>query len=105
VSGIYRYASGTPWARTAYFGPLTNLCCVNVEPKDAHQLPATNTADLRVEKVFSVGATKLGLYGDVFNINNQGIAKNINPTSGPNFGVPVSWSDPRTLRVGARWTF
>jgi hypothetical protein len=107
VSGIYRYASGTPWGRVAYFGPLTQLCCVGplVEPKDSRQLSATNTADLRVEKTFPLGATELGVYGDVFNINNQGIATAINATSGPNFGVPTLWINPRTLRIGVRATF
>jgi hypothetical protein len=107
VSGIYRYMSGTPWGRVAYFGPLTNLCCVGplVEPKDAHRLPATNTGDLRVEKTFRLNVAEFGVYGDVFNISNQGIAKSINVTSGPTFGVPYVWSAPRTLRVGMRATF
>jgi hypothetical protein len=58
-----------------------------------------------VEKTFPLGATELGVYGDVFNINNQGIATAINATSGPNFGVPTLWINPRTLRIGVRATF
>ena len=107
LSGIYRYTSGTPWARVASFGSLTNLCCAGprVEPA-SHELSATNSADLRVEKTLRVrAATTLGVYADVFNLNNQGIAGRINLTSGPNFALPVAWSDPRTLRVGARVTF
>ena len=107
VCGIYRYVSGTPWGRVIPFDPLTNLCCSGplVEPKDAHELDATNTIDLRVEKTFPVGSTKFGIYGDVFNLTNQGIATSINQGSGPNFGVPFGWSDPRTLRVGLRVRF
>jgi hypothetical protein len=52
-----------------------------------------------------LSATELGVYGDVFNVNNQGIATGVNATSGPNFGMPTRWNDPRTLRVGVRVTF
>jgi hypothetical protein len=107
VSGVYRYISGTPWARIAYFDPLTYLCCLGprVEPA-VHELPATNSADLRVEKTVHIGVTSTAsVHLDVFNIVNQGIATSLNLTSGPNFVVPSGWSAPRTLRAGVRITF
>jgi hypothetical protein len=108
VSGICRYTSGQPWARGVDFGSRTGLCCgfLSVEPIGARELPATNSADVRVEKTLPAGRrTMLGIYLDVFNVNNQGIAQRVNAQSGPNFAVPVSWSPPRALRVGARVSF
>lgn len=106
VSGIYRYTSGAPWARTAFFGPLTGYGATRVEPLGAHELPATNNADLRVEKMFPTGlAATVGIYVDVFNINNQGIAGSVNTGSGPNFGLSTFWIEPRVVRAGLRVTF
>jgi hypothetical protein len=110
ISGIYRYTSGQPWARGVDFGPAiqTHLCCgfLAVEPVGTRELPATNSADLRVDKRFSTGArSTVSAYLDVFNVNNQGIAGRVNVQSGPNFGVPLFWSSPRTLRAGIRFIF
>jgi hypothetical protein len=58
-----------------------------------------------MEKTFPVHGATFGVYGDVFNVSNQGIPRSINASSGPNFAVPTQWSDPRTWRVGARVTF
>ena len=107
VGGVYRYLSGAPWARTADFGPLTQAQgLIRVEPIGARSLPAFNTIDLRVEKLFQVSpSATLGLYADVFNVTNQGIPTAVNTLSGTNFGVPTSWLDPRTARVAVRLTF
>lgn len=106
VSGIYRYSSGAPWARTAFFGPLTKFGGIRVEPIGTHELPATNSADLRVEKTFRIRrGGNLSVYADVFNISNQGVATSVNTGSGPNFALPTSWAAPRTLRAGIKMTY
>jgi hypothetical protein len=68
-----------------------------------------NILDLRVEKTFdlrrSTPRTKIGFYADVFNVTNQGVANRFFSISGPNFGTPNSWSNPRILRVGLRLNF
>jgi hypothetical protein len=62
-----------------------------------------NNADVRVEKTFRVGCNAtVGIYGDVFNVNNQGAPARINNISGPNFGLPRGWIAPRQLRAGFR---
>jgi hypothetical protein len=59
-----------------------------------------------VEKTFRTGgASALGVYVDLFNLNNQGVAQAVNTSSGPNFGLPTTWSAPRTVRVGMRMIF
>jgi hypothetical protein len=105
LSGVYRYQSGRAWARLVRFAGPTQLSAEAVEPRGTRETPATNVCDLRVEKIFSVARSKVGAYVDVFNITNQGIANRYNPISGPNFGTPSSWSDPRILRAGLRVTY
>lgn len=108
VSGVYRYLSGRPWARSASgFGAQTQLFAIIMEPRATRHLPALNALDLRVEKTWKP-AQKLGTLGafaDVFNVGNQGIALGVNAVSGPNFGLPNNWLEPRALRAGLRMMF
>lgn len=104
-SGIYRYASAQAWARGVEFDRvLTGLCCgfLPVEPIGSRRLAATNILDLRFDKSFRIGGVTAA---DVFNVNNQGIALAVDRKSGPNFGTPLAWSAPRTLRVGIKMLF
>lgn len=112
VSGVYRWHTGYAWgryARRTTFEPGT--LPVRVEPSGTRRTPAINDLDLRVEKTFPLGtARQVGLFLDVFNAGNQGVpdAEAVNPVvavSGPNFGRPQAWIDPRTWRVGVRLTF
>ncbi len=108
VSGIYRYQSGRPWARSAAgFGPQTEFNGIFVEPRGTRQLPAVNGLDLRVEKTWkpTPKVATVGAFVDAFNVRNQGVALRVNTVSGPNLGVPNSWLEPRSLRAGVRWMF
>ena len=105
ASGVYRYQSGSPWARTVQFAGATQLVAEAVEPRGTRTTPATNVLDLRIEKSFPWGPTRTGVFADVFNVTNQGVAIRYNAVSGPQFGVPLSWSDPRTLRLGCKVSF
>jgi hypothetical protein len=107
VSGVYRYLSGRPWARNVGgLGPQVGAV-VYVEPRGTRQMHAIHTLDLRLEKTFkpSAKAATVGVFADVFNVWNQGVETTVNNTSGPNLGVPNSWSDPRSLRAGVRLIF
>lgn len=105
TSGVYRFQSGSPWARTVQFSGPTQLVAVAVEPRGARMTAATNVLDLRIEKSFGWKNTRTGVFADIFNVTNQGIAIRYNAISGPQFGVPLSWSDPRVLRAGFRVNF
>jgi hypothetical protein len=88
------------------FGQQT-LSSVFVEPRATRQLPNTNVLDLRVEKMWRPGARlgTLGVFGEVFNVTNQGIALRVLNASGPNLGLPTQWSSPRLLQAGVRYRF
>jgi len=105
VSGVYRYQSGRAWNRLVAFNGPTQLFAEAVEPRGAREAHAPSVLDLRVEKSFKAGPSKVGAYADVFNVTNQGIANRYYQISGPSFGTPNSWSNPRILRAGLRVTF
>ena len=79
---------------------------IRVEPRGARRLEATNLLDLCVEQAWRVpGRGRLALFLDVFNLANRGVATSVADTSGPVFGWPSTWTDPRTLHAGLRFTF
>lgn len=111
VSGMYVYRSGQTWARTirsGFGGALSQGSeTILAEPRGSRRLDAVNNLDLRVEKTFPLGTAQrtVGVYFDIFNLTNQGVALTVQPLSGSSFGQPDDWSSPRTLRVGGRFTF
>lgn len=106
VSGSYRYESGRPWGRTLNVtGLRQGFEQVRVEPL-VRKGDARNTADLRIEKTLSLrGRATLGLFADVFNVTNAGSSRNYVANSGPRFGLPQAWIEPRTLNAGVRLVF
>lgn len=113
VSSVYRYYSGLAWGRVATFRGLSQgVETVRVEPRGTRRAAAVNTIDLRVEKTFylkSVNRT-VGIAIDAFNLNNQGAPNSrfrfaVVEASGPNFGLPNVWLNPRSLRAGVRVSF
>jgi hypothetical protein len=111
VSGVYRYMTGQAWGRVAFVTGFTQgQQRIRIEPQGTRRAPAINKLDLRLEKTFRLGATTLGVFGDIFNVWNQGVPNSdigdaINPNSGAAFGLPNVWIDPRMLRIGVRTTF
>ncbi len=113
VSGIYRYRTGLAWGRVATIrGLKQGVETIRIEPRGTRRLPALNSVDLRVEKTFHVASPSrtLGLFVDAFNVNNQQIPNSdnryaVNEASGSALGAPGPLTDPRTLRIGLRFTF
>lgn len=113
VSAVQRYRTGLAWGRVATFrGLRQNLETIRVEPRGTRRLPSLNSVDLRVEKTFQVlsPSRSLGVFVDAFNVTNQQIPNSDNrfavtEASGSRFGAPGPLIDPRTLRIGLRFTF
>ena len=113
VSGIYRYRTGLAWGRVVTMRGLTQGSeTIRVEPRGTRRLPALDSVDLRVEKTFAVlsAARTLGLFVEIFNVNNQQIPNSdnrfaVNEGSGSAFGRLGPLTDPRTVRGGLRFTF
>ncbi len=77
------------------------------EPRGSRRLPARNELDVRAEWYKNIGSSdgRIGLFVDIFNINNQGRATEVEDRDGSSFGHPVEFNFPRTIRLGARYTF
>ena len=102
----------TAWGRTAQLPNLQFVTFgVRIEPRGTRRTAALNTIDLRVEKTFATARRgRIGVFGDVFNLGNQGIPdpamrRPVVEFSGPSFGQPMFWLSPRTLRAGVRVSF
>jgi hypothetical protein len=106
VSWIYRVESGRRWARQVTYRTRLNQGVENVlaEPF-VRRTPTVNVADVRVEKSLRIGPATAGAYVDVFNVTNAGVARAYIAQSGPRFGQPGGWLDPRTVTLGLRLTF
>jgi hypothetical protein len=77
-----------------------------VEPPGARRTPSLGGLDLRLEKTFRVtDHGTAGFYVDGFNVTNVGRATGFESMSGPQFGNVTGWTDPRTMRVGLRYSF
>jgi outer membrane receptor protein involved in Fe transport len=115
LSAVYRYHTGAAWARLVPFsgdGIPMNVFGVRVEPRGSRRLPAIRRLDLRLDKTIPVRAAggTLSLFADCFNVGNQGVVDSdrfpsVILRSGPTFGQPRFWTDPRTLRAGIRYMF
>ena len=107
LSGSYRYLSGAPYARIVNsFGAQTGAFSINVEPVGTYQLPAQNSGDLRVDTTVRLGGSvRAEVFLDIFNVNNQGDAWQVNNVSGSAFGQPRSWMAARQFRGGVRVVF
>jgi hypothetical protein len=112
LSGVYRYTTGAPWARSFVALNLAHgIASVLAEPRGTRRTESINNLDLRLEKAFPLGGRRhAGIFVDVFNVGNQGVADSdwgipFNTSSGPNLGVPFFWRPPRQVRVAARVLF
>jgi hypothetical protein len=87
---------------------------VRLEPRGSRQLPGESILDLRIEKVFKLGSSRLGLYADIHNAFNAGSVTDVQ-TRVPStaiagvstpvlFGAPLALVDARQIFLGARWS-
>jgi hypothetical protein len=107
-SGVFRAYSGTRWERFVSYTDLgvPGVVTVRVEPRGSRGLPAVRNLDVRVAKDVLVGrGTTVSVYADVLNLTNQGTPQFASGGSGPNFGQPGAYPDPRLVRAGVRLTF
>jgi hypothetical protein len=118
----YRYQVGLNYARTV--GPSAPASCnctfsaarqgsttnttVYVSPYNAFRQDDISVIDVRIEKTIPIRATKVRLFGDIYNITNKYAAETINAGTGFSSGVstfqtPTAILGPRTARVGFRF--
>jgi len=104
VSGLYRFRTGNPYTRELVVqglpqGPFN----VRAEPLGASRTDATSNLDLRLEQELSLGAGRVGLMLDVFNLLNASAAVDQGNITGVDYGRPRSIQLPRLARFGVRY--
>ena len=122
VNAYYRALSGRPYTPFEQFAtsvinfPATSAGRrVLLEPRGTRRRDSENILDLRLEKIFRIGAGKnrLALYADITNTFNQDTITTVqvrvpelvigNETVG--FESPTGVIAPRQATFGARWSF
>ena len=113
---FYESLSGTKGQRTYVFRnlPQSSTLTVRLEPFGERTLPSTHMVYSRFGKEIKLGKSRLELTADVHNLFNVNTATSVSFVSGPTFGQLNASSQngggsaillPRTLKVGATYTF
>ncbi len=114
VGYVVSYATGVPFnivtGNDRNNDTNTNDRPVGVGRNTGRQDPVSSV-DLRLSRAFSVGAQRLEVMLEAFNVFNHVNILALNNTYGtavlPNttFGQPTLAGDPRQMQIGVRWTF
>jgi len=101
-----RYQSGFPYSRIVPDGQLPNLSPAPffVESLDRHRSDNVALVNLRVDKTFSIGRTKLTTMFDLYNALNANPVTNFNLLN-DDYGRVIAVLDPRVAQVGLRVMF
>jgi hypothetical protein len=130
INAYWRTISGQTYAPFQQFGSSTltfggyfNSSAARrpfLEPRGSRRLPTENILDLRLEKIFNIGARKdrLAVYADITNVFNKTVitdvlrrvpSTSVSVAPGQNvdvaFGSPGAVNAPRQAILGARWSF
>jgi len=113
VSGFFRYFTGQRYTRTLHSSDMGVTLAqgnetINAEKRGSRELPSQVILDLRLEKLFRLGGTKVAFFADCFNLFNGNKATSVHTRSGSPvyvFGQMTAIQDPRAVRLGFRFEF
>ena len=103
VTPVYRHQSGTPFGRTFVTALNYGNATILAEPFNAERTPNLNIVDIRSEKIFRFGNTRVTGFFDVYNIFNSNAEQDVTKSSGSAFLRPVAITPPRIARIGGRF--
>jgi hypothetical protein len=77
------------------------------EPRGSRRIEDKSELDLRAEWYLDVGEedARIGLFLDIFNVTNQARFTLVEDRAGSAFETGLSTNQPRTYRIGAKYTF
>ncbi|MGE3956271.1 MAG: hypothetical protein AB7H96_06085 [Vicinamibacterales bacterium] len=106
VGGIARYQDGQPFSRMVVV-PTLNQGAEGVQsyPNAGSRYTFTGTFDLRVQKGFRVGGTRLDAIFDAYNLFTRNNEVEEYVVSGPGFRTPTAIQPPHAVHVGLRFSF
>jgi hypothetical protein len=101
-----RAQSGWNYARILQVGlPNAGTQSIWMEDIKNNRSDTVSILDFRVDKAFPLGATRVMLMFDLFNVLNSNAVSNFQIVNGANFNRIVATLDPRTALVGVRFQF
>ncbi len=106
TSGVMRYQTGQPVARTFFVGGLNQGgATVLAAPVGSDRLDNVTTFDIAIFRDFMVGNVRVAPEINLFNITNQNTVTAINTSSGANYGRISNYLSPRIARFAIRVHF
>jgi hypothetical protein len=104
VAGTLQTFSGKPWAATAQVLLPQGDQRILLEPRGSRRLSSQSLLDLRVSRLFRLGAGRIELLVDVLNVFNDAAEEGLATDNlfSPAFGQPTTFVDPRRAMVGVR---
>ncbi|MGH9857630.1 MAG: hypothetical protein ACRD4B_07290, partial [Acidobacteriota bacterium] len=102
-----RHESGDTWAaRVRVFLANFEGPVILIEPAGSRRLQGQTLLDMRLEKQFSLLNGQLRFTVDAFNVFNRSYVQRVKDRLDvEEFGEPLWYNNPRTIRLGARYTF
>jgi len=100
---VYRHQSGVPFGRTFVAGLNYGNATILAEPFNSERTPNINIFDVRSEKSFRIGTTRITAFFDVYNIFNTNAEQDLTKSSGSSFLRPVAITPPRVARIGGKF--
>ena len=106
VGAIARYQDGQPSARLV-ISPALNQGpeAVRAFPNGRNRFTFTGSLDLRLQKGFNVGGTRLDAMLDIYNLATRSNEVDEYVVSGPAFRTPTAIEPQRSVHLGLRATF
>jgi hypothetical protein len=108
LSGIVKYYDGQPFSRKIIIKGLNQgPFIIQAHPSGVSRYEFNSTVDLRLEKRFPFGNSRLRLMLDGFNVLNMGLATQENEWTGPEFPLRYATEiqSPRVFRLGISYEF
>ena len=106
MAGIARYQDGQPFSRIVIV-PQLNQGAEGVQayPNAGSRYTFTGTFDLRAQKGFRFGRTRVDLFLDAYNLFTRNNEVEEYVVSGPDFRTPTAIQPPQSVHLGLRVTF
>jgi hypothetical protein len=113
----YNFASGVPYnsnvalPRDIDSDPVSHADFTYIygDEKGHYRYPGMHNLDIRLEKFFKIGKTRVSALADIFNVFNTNTITDyetqMNPASEYQFGYVWGIKSPRTFRLGFRFVF
>jgi hypothetical protein len=106
VGAIARYQDGQPFSRVVVVPGLRQGAeAIRAFPNGESRFTFTGTLDVRVQKGFRVGATRVDAIVDGYNVVNLDKEVEERVVTGPGFRTVTAIQPPRVFHLGLRVTF